>query len=206
MPNRILRDWTDSEAVDLLSVQAERFFTRLIMKADDYGRYSANLKLLRSTIFPLKTDIRETDITRWLAECEKSGLIALYSVASKGFLQINNFKQTLRQKNEKYPAHDLNSTCTADDMQTLSGCVLETKRIETKGKEEKAPPSLDEVVKYFKENGYSDEAAKKAHKYYEENDWHDSQGNKVRAWKQKMISVWFKPEHKIKSLEKAMVD
>lgn len=121
MPNRILRDWTDSEKIDQLDVHAERFFTRLIMKVDDYGRYTANVKLLKSNLFPLRTDIRETDIPRWLAACEKSGLIALYSIASKDYLQINNFKQVLRQKIEKYPppnecdtsASHLLSTCNA---------------------------------------------------------------------------------------------
>lgn len=133
MPNRILRDWTDSESIDQLDVHAERFFTRLIMKVDDYGRYTANVKLLKSNLFPLRTDIRETDIPRWLAVCEKSGLIALYSIASKDYLQINNFKQVLRQKIEKYPppnecdtsASHLLSTCDASA--SLKGNEVETK-------------------------------------------------------------------------------
>ena len=104
MPNRILRDWTDSEKVNTLSVHAERFFVRLIMKVDDYGRYSANVKLLKSSLYPFLIDeVREADITRWTTECEKAGLILLYVVASKPYLQIDNFKQTLRQKTEKYP-------------------------------------------------------------------------------------------------------
>lgn len=131
MPNRILRDWTDSESIDQLDVHAERFFTRLIMKVDDYGRYTANVKLLKSNLFPLRTDIRETDIPRWLAACEKSGLIALYSIASKDYLQINNFKQVLRQKIEKYPppnecdtsASHLHSTC--DTSASLKGNEVE---------------------------------------------------------------------------------
>jgi hypothetical protein len=119
MPNRILRDWTDSESIDQLDVHAERFFTRLIMKVDDYGRYTANVKLLKSNLFPLRTDIRETDIPRWLTACEKSGLIALYKVASKDYLQINNFKQVLRQKIEKYPSP---SECNTDATQMTSEC------------------------------------------------------------------------------------
>jgi hypothetical protein len=103
MPNRILRDWTDSETIDTLDVNAERFFTRLIMKVDDFGRYYSNVKLLRSTLYPLKSEIRDTDIARWLTACETAGLIAVYVIGSKGYLQINNFRQTLRQKTEKYP-------------------------------------------------------------------------------------------------------
>lgn len=139
MPNRILRDWTDSEQVDNLSVNAERFFTRLIMKVDDYGRFSANVKLLNSILYPLKTNIRETDISLWLAECEKNGLISLYNVSSKDYLEIVNFKQTLRIRHEKHPGkpenidilgHDthMHSTCIADDM--LKRNETETKRNE----------------------------------------------------------------------------
>lgn len=143
MPNRILRDWTDSETIDKFSIYAERFFTRLIMKVDDYGRYSANVKILKSTLFPLKTDIRETDITLWLTECEQCGVIALYNVASKEYLQIENFKQVLRQKKEKYPPpENLLSTCVADDKQMTSIRMVETKRNETEEKRSELPHTL----------------------------------------------------------------
>jgi len=58
------------------------------------------------------------------------------------------------------------------------------------------PPSLDEVVSYFKEKGYSIESGKKAFEYYNVGDWIDSTGKKVKNWKQKMQGVWFKPENK----------
>lgn len=59
-------------------------------------------------------------------------------------------------------------------------------------------PSFQDVILYFKENGYSEEAAKNAFLYYDEADppWTDSTGKKVRSWKQKMRGVWFKPENK----------
>lgn len=139
MPNRIIRDWTDSEKIDGIDVYTERFFTRLIMKVDDYGRYLANIKLLKSQLFPLKSDIRETDITRWLTECKKAGLIVLYSVANKEYLQICDFRQVLRQKTEKYPPPN-------DATQTISECLAdvtpETKRneVETEGKGRKFYP------------------------------------------------------------------
>lgn len=133
MPNRILRDWTDSEAIDQLDVNAERFFTRLIMKVDDYGRYVANHKLLKSNLFPLRTDIRETDIPRWLAACEKSGLIVLYKVALKDYLQINNFKQVLRQKIEKYPPYiECNTHANHETSTSYTDAVLKRNEVETK--------------------------------------------------------------------------
>ncbi len=136
MPNRIIRDWTDSETIDKLDANTERFFTRLIMKVDDYGRCLANIRLLKSQLFPLKADIRETDITRWLAACKDSGLIVLYSVANKEYLQINDFRQVLRQKVEKYPPPSDENY----DAQMTSGCLAgvtpETKRNETRKEDE----------------------------------------------------------------------
>lgn len=41
MPNRILRDCTDSEKINKLSVHAERFFYRLIMKVDSVDLFIA---------------------------------------------------------------------------------------------------------------------------------------------------------------------
>lgn len=60
-------------------------------------------------------------------------------------------------------------------------------------------PELQEVEKFFDDNGYSVEIAKKAFQYYEDGNWHDSKGNPVIAWKQKMRVVWFKDENKIKT-------
>ena len=103
MPTRVLRDWTDSEAVNALDAPAEVLFIRLIMKADDYGLFTANPRLIRSLCFPFKDGIRESDISRQLAACEKAGLIALYQVADKPFLRIVNFGQRLRAMKSRYP-------------------------------------------------------------------------------------------------------
>ena len=63
-------------------------------------------------------------------------------------------------------------------------------------------PNLNEVIDYFKENGYSEAAAKKAFEYYEaakeDGKWFDAHGSQVLSWKQKMRGVWFKPENLIK--------
>lgn len=102
MPNRVLRDWTDSEVMSSISFQGEVLFTRLIMKVDDYGCYTANTKLIKGTLFPLR-DIREADISRWIDEIHKAGLIALYSEAGKNYLFIKNFNQRLRAMKRRYP-------------------------------------------------------------------------------------------------------
>jgi len=114
MPTRLLRDWTDSFAVDELDVHAERFFVRVIMVVDDYGRFHADPRMLRSKCFPLKTDIRDSDITRWLAACEKTGMLRCYRDGSRrALLEICNFKQRSRT-DSKFPSPD---DCPSNDGQ-----------------------------------------------------------------------------------------
>lgn len=104
MPNRMLRDWTNSDKIDSLSFQAEVFFTRLIMKADDFGCFWADAKRLKSNLYPLKSDsIRDADLLRWMAECQKAELIVVYESDGKRYLQIIDFGQRLRSKTRKFP-------------------------------------------------------------------------------------------------------
>ena len=150
MPNRILRDWTDSERINALSIEAERFFTRLIMKADDYGCFSANPKLLSSLLFPLIGNITEDDILKWLDECSFQDLIIRYSDSNKSYLQINDFRQRVRNMTSKYPLPD---TCQTDDRQLTVNCQTDdgVKRsrneveVETKRNEVEVPDNDSKI-------------------------------------------------------------
>lgn len=68
-----------------------------------------------------------------------------------------------------------------------------------KRKEESIYPTIDELTDYFKQNGYDEEIAKKAFMYYDTAGWKDGRGKQIKNWKQKMISVWFKDENKLKT-------
>lgn len=104
MPSRIIREgWLESERINALDPAAERFFLRLCLRADDFGRYHANPTLLRSNLFPLKEDVRSTDIPRWLAACEKAGLLRCYSADAKPYLVIRKFDQRTRAEKSKFP-------------------------------------------------------------------------------------------------------
>lgn len=104
MPNRTIRDFTDSEKVNGLSWKAECFFVRLMMKADDFGSFHANAKLLKANLFPHKVDdISDEEITEWKNECEKANLIVLYTANKKQYLRILEFGQRLRNMRNKFP-------------------------------------------------------------------------------------------------------
>jgi hypothetical protein len=57
------------------------------------------------------------------------------------------------------------------------------------------PPTIEETIQFFIENGFSEASARKAHAYYQDNNWKDSRDNPVKNWKQKMRGVWFKDEN-----------
>lgn len=107
MPTRILRDCTDSEPVNSLTAEAERHFYRLIMKADDYGRLTANSKVLRPLLYPLLIEvIREADLDRWGAECVSASLVRFYDVGGKRFQEIIKFGQRARTPSKCPPPPD----------------------------------------------------------------------------------------------------
>lgn len=107
MANRILRDWTTSERIDNLSFEAEVFFTRLIMKADDHGCFHANPKLLKAAIFPLK-EVSTGMISIYLKELIQNEIVTIYKVEGREYLQIINFGQRLRTMSSKFPLPDSN--------------------------------------------------------------------------------------------------
>jgi hypothetical protein len=102
MANRVIRDWTTSEVMESLSSDGEVLFTRLIMKADDFGSYYANPKLLKAGLFPLK-DISFSKIDILVRECESAGLLFRYTVDGKEYIRINNFGQRLRNMRNAFP-------------------------------------------------------------------------------------------------------
>lgn len=105
MPNRYIRDGINSsEKVNQLDFSAEVFYRRLILEVDDFGLYSANLTILRSSLYPLKVDsVREEDVSKWLLACEKANLIKTYKVEGKPFLVLLNVTDRPRSKATKWP-------------------------------------------------------------------------------------------------------
>lgn len=163
MANRILRDYTDSISVNELSEGAETFFVRLMMKADDFGKFHGNPKLLKANLYPLRDSVTEKKVMVWLDECVKNGLIVKYSVNNRDFVQINNFGQRLRSMRSEYPdpqiiMKDDSNTLTIDrDMLTNdSNPPPETKRneveteVETETKSVSTAPDVwsDLMVKW----------------------------------------------------------
>jgi hypothetical protein len=121
MAERMLRDWTQSETVNELTAEAEVFFTRLIMKADDYGNYIGHPTLLKAALFPLRTSMRDSKIDALIAQCEAVGIIKSYKVDGKRYLHIPNYGQRMRTMKGKYPGPDGNLPTIDSRPQTNAG-------------------------------------------------------------------------------------
>lgn len=104
MPSRLIREGIlSSDRVDLLDPPSEVFYRRLMSKVDDHGLYDARPSILRTSLYPLRVDrVREADCSRWIAACEKAGLIALYEHDGKPYLQMLDTRWVARST-PKYP-------------------------------------------------------------------------------------------------------
>ena len=103
MPTRLLREGIiTSEKVDRLSLGGEVFYRRLMSVVDDFGRYFANARLLKSGCYPLR-DVTLAEITTWLNECIETKLIKIHKTKKGDVVEIIEFKQQVRAKKSKYP-------------------------------------------------------------------------------------------------------
>jgi hypothetical protein len=112
MPNRILKESIcTSNDIQALSPQEEVFFYRLIVNCDDFGRLDARLPILKSKLYPLKDNIKSSDIERYLLKLSDGNpllMIKLYYNANIRYLQINKWEkhQQIRAKRSKYPSFE----------------------------------------------------------------------------------------------------
>lgn len=105
MPNRIIKESIcSSDQIDQLSWIEEVLFYRLMVNADDFGRFDGRVKMIRSKLFPLK-DIREATIEEALRKLSSVELVELYTVRGQPFIRLTGWDrhQTIRNQKSKYP-------------------------------------------------------------------------------------------------------
>ena len=116
MPNRIIKESIcTSENIDSLSAFEETCFYRLMVNADDFGRFDARPKILASRLFPLK-DITPDQMTAALQALVNADLVDVYEVDGKPYLHLNSWEkhQQTRATKSKYPAPIVSEPETSD--------------------------------------------------------------------------------------------
>ena len=115
MPNRsIYESITSSESLADLTGDEERLFWRLVVLADDFGRFDARSAVLRARGFTLVIDrVSEDDIRGWLGRLEEVGLVRTYEVDGRPYLPILTWSKHQRTRAES--SKDPDPPATDDD-------------------------------------------------------------------------------------------
>lgn len=106
MPTRYLKPGIrDSERMEALSElpDAECLFYRLLVTVDDFGRFDARPLVIKANCFPLRLRANADNCMQWLKSLESVGLIQLYVVDNKEYLQIARWDNKPRAEKSKFP-------------------------------------------------------------------------------------------------------
>lgn len=131
MPDRIIKESACiSETLNKLTDFEERFWWRLTVNCDDYGRFDARPAVLKSRLFPLAESKTMKDMTKALNSLASVGLVEIYYVDGKPFLHVVTWEkhQRIRAKRSKFPSPDegccrltsVDSECVRNPIQSES--------------------------------------------------------------------------------------
>jgi len=203
---KLFRKFLEWEWYD--DINCKVVFIHLLIKANYKDKQWRGKTISRGQFFTsIETLSKELHLTNQQIRTSLSKLETTKEIVKKTtnegtYITICNYDNY--QQSEQSDQQTDNKRVT-NDQQTDNKRVTTTnnnKNIKKEKKDKKGfvPPTLDEVKKYFSDNGYYESAAIKAYNYYAAGNWIDSKGTPVTRWKQKMIGVWFKPENKMESI------
>lgn len=154
MPNRILREGIlTSPRMARLDWAAEVFYRRLMSVVDDFGRYYADVGMLRAACFPRQlSKVSDSDVGKWLQGIAAAGLVRVYPAKDgERYLELLDFGQQVRAKKSKFP--DEHVTCAADakqvnsdgeaDAPVFGDVVVDEDEGEKKPRKRAAPTGID---------------------------------------------------------------
>lgn len=154
MPSRLIREGVlDSERIFRAGEAAEVLFMRLMLVADDHGRFDGRVSVICRRCWPIGGPT-EKDVLDRLVALTENGLVTTYEVDGKPFIYIPNFNQRLRTKTSKYPeppndpppiVRQMPDKQPADGGRPSGECRPEVegkgsrREVEVEGKEKEAP-------------------------------------------------------------------
>lgn len=104
MPQRFLRPGiTNSDAWNSVSFEAQSLYIRILTLVDDFGRYDGRVPVLHGQCFALRPEIKAQRTAGFRSELQAAGLIDVYAVDGKDFLQITKWSERARGDKSKYP-------------------------------------------------------------------------------------------------------
>lgn len=189
-----------SEDFGKLSTLAKLVFIGLFSLADDEGRGRCNPIYLKSTLFPYEEGIRSADVDKTLSEISSNMSVVFYSCDGSSYYSLynwNTWQKIDRPSESKIPEFDekIMQRIFDDNSTNVRRVFAPNKNIKEKEQERKGnrkeknfiPPSLEDIKKYVAEKQLKVNA-EHFYNYFTEGNWIDSKGNKVKNWKQKILT------------------
>ena len=186
-----------SEDFSRLSTLAKLVFIGLFSLADDEGRGRANPTYLKSSLFPYNEDLRSADIEKTLLEISSNMSVVFYSCDGSSYYSLlswDTFQKIDRPTPSQIPEFDESKEDIRrifDEPSTSNQRALVPNRIEKNKnrieKNKKDEPTLSEIEDYISEKSLKVDG-KQFYDYFTEGNWIDSKGNKVKNWKQKLLT------------------
>ena len=176
-----------------ISLQAHLFWILSWCFSDDEGVMESDPLLLKSQIFPRRTDIRVEQLQQWIDQLVKARFIIPFTHKGEGYLLHRTFKthqkidrpqpskiplDLIRRILDEQPSID--QPCIVEDSK---GKVRERNKARTKKKEEKPDlsnsnlfrqpnvPAFEDVHRVFIQQGGTEEMAKSFFDKYEATGW-----------------------------------
>ena len=152
--------WNDKKLAEI-SLPAHLLWIALWNFSDDEGIIEADLNLIRSQVFPRRTDIRTEQVEQWIGQLVKARFVIPFTYNGEGYLKHRTFKthqkidkpkaskipkQLIDSLNDCIPEQiDDSSTTPPRKVEEQSTLVEESRVVEGKGEESKAAPPFFET-------------------------------------------------------------
>lgn len=181
----------DSDAFIEMPMSARLLYYDLSMRADDDGFVNSPRKIMR--IIGATSDDMNILIARKFVIAFDNGVVVIKHWRIHNYIQSDRYKETTYKEQKALLEYDENKAYRLMDTKCIQNVsTLETQdRLEIgqdrKGKNIWVAPTLEQIQEYCKSR-HNNVDAQRFFDYYEASGWKDSKGNKVKNWKQKVIT------------------
>lgn len=188
----------DSDAFVDMPLSTQALYFHLSMRADDDG-FINNPKKIQRSVGASEDDLKLLTAKNFIIPFE-SGIVVIKHWRIHNYIRNDRYKPTVYAEEKAILSQKENGTYTLDtngmsfgipdgyQMDTQDRLGKDRKGKDRKGKDKKgAPPTLEEVKAYCKERN-SPVNPEEFYEYFSTGNWIDSKGNKVKNWKQKLIT------------------
>ena len=198
MAQKRMFDKTITNSDDFIDMpdSAQNLYFHLSMNADDDGFVNNWKNIMRMTGHK-EDDIKILIAKQYVIPFD-SGVIVIRHWRINNYLRGDRYTET-KFKSEKLQlqldenmvyqmsTNGIPSGIPSIDKNSIDKNSKVKSSIDNKGTKKFVPPTLEEVRAYVKEKGLSVNA-KHFHDYFTEGNWIDAKGQKVRNWKQKVLT------------------